>query len=146
MLPRCFHPVRVELAMRQTAALLLLASLSYGCSRGTDQPAESSAVAAAAAPGAEIETSTSTGADTADASQAAIADPRAEAAQRELELAIEIARLTRGADKHEQRGYFDQAVEDRLKTLELIERRYGSDAWQTRMRGWPRSAPHNCNS
>jgi|GEM_PF-4165998 len=114
--------------MRRSYALLLLAPLVSGCSQGAEEPAAVSTVATRPeAPGKLVVGPTSIA-----KTKLSAADPKTEAAQRELDLAIELTRLSAAADDHQRRGYFEQAVATRQKTFERIEGHFGADSWQAK--------------
>ncbi|HEY2839522.1 MAG TPA: tetratricopeptide repeat protein [Pirellulales bacterium] len=101
--------------MRRSYFLFLLALFLGGCSRGQEERPAAPTIEKAQAGGSGKDESKT-----------------AAAAESERDLAIQLARLTKSAEKHERRGYFDQAAAARKETLALIEKRYGADAWQTR--------------
>jgi tetratricopeptide (TPR) repeat protein len=101
---------------RQPFFFLVISALWFcGCSRSANEPA-----AAVGIENAESKPAAATKVVTS------------EDAQRDLDFAIQLARLTEKAENHARRGYFDEAVVARQETLALIEKHYGAEAWQAR--------------
>ena len=120
----------------QLVALAVAASFAlglHGCGGGetpTEPPQPKSTAAAPSASPAKSAPATSNGktAKSTPADQAAADKQAAE----DKAFTNELAHLVNSAKDHEQRGYFEAAVDARKQTIELLEKKYGPDAWQTR--------------
>jgi len=90
--------------------------LAGGCSGATSEPA------AEAPPAAEAVVAA---ADDVDGSAASPADER-------VDLTRRLAQLTRQAEEHQRRGYFEQSLAARAELVGLLEGNFGFDSWQAR--------------